>query len=239
MKLSHLFVGVLLLGISCTTARMQVDDDLSANAVMMPVKGRQGWQINQQLTFGPFTSSRVQRGWTKGYDIPFVIHFSGAKEKLSFSLGREGLIADIMCLGKLREQDLPLFGKLFEINLKTTDAFTGTVFIDGYSPYNFYIANLNRNNNFYEVEGEIIQESKGEYMRLRPVRRQAGDKATWGQRALGFEFIMDGQLVGGVETMNQGKIWLHRELSDHQQLVIASVAAALLLRSDLETDIDI
>lgn len=238
MKRWVCIVAVLLAG-ACTTPRMQVDEQLSAEAIVMPVKGRQGWLINQHLSFGPFMSSKVDRGWTKSYDIPFIIHFSGSKEKLSFSLGREGLIADIFCLGKLREQDLPLFDRLFEVNIKTKDTFTGTVVIDGESPYNFFVSNLNRNNNFYDAEGQIVNESAGVKIQLRSVRTLEGGQSSWAERALGFEFVRDGKVIGGVETLNQGKIWLHNSLTNHDQLVIASVAAALLLRSDLDPEVNL
>ena len=65
--------------------QMAIDQQLHTSTAM-PVKGRQGWMGNQHLPFGEFTSGKVNRGWLKRYDIPFIVRFSGAKEKLAYDL---------------------------------------------------------------------------------------------------------------------------------------------------------
>lgn len=48
---------------SCTSVKVAVPDQFSSQATKMPVKGLNGWMINQQLTFGPYQTSRIKRGW--------------------------------------------------------------------------------------------------------------------------------------------------------------------------------
>ena len=83
--LKFLSLSTLILFTACSTPQMAIDQQLHTSTAM-PVKGRQGWMVNQHLSFGEFTSGKVNRGWLKRYDIPFIVRFSGAKEKLAYDL---------------------------------------------------------------------------------------------------------------------------------------------------------
>ena len=48
---------------SCTSVKVAVPDQFSSQATKMPVKGLNGWMINQQLSFGNYQTSRIKRGW--------------------------------------------------------------------------------------------------------------------------------------------------------------------------------
>jgi len=221
--------GALLSG--CTVPYMQVDPQLSAQAPALPVQGRQGWLINQKLSFGKFSSSPVKRSWTKGYNIPFIVRFSGAKEKLGFSMqNAAGDQAELFCLGKLREYDLPVMNKTFEVNLKTTDVFTCAIAMADQS-YEFYSENLNQNPRFNEPTGQL--KGPGLELSIRAVGSLEGGQSSWSTTALGYELLSDGKVLAAVETLNEGRVWISPELSEHQQLLAASVATALLLRSSL------
>jgi hypothetical protein len=229
-----LLVAMLALT-ACTVPYMQVDPALSSSAEAMPVAGRQGWLINQQLQFGEFQSGPVKRSWTTGYNIPFVVRFSGAKEKLGFSVrNSSGETAELFCLGKLREIDLPVFNKAFEVNLNTTDVFTCAITLSGDS-FEFYSENLNQNPNnnhgFDEITGQL--QGPGLDIALRPVGKLEGGQTSWSTNALGYELQQDGKTIAAVETLNNGRVWINPELSASQKLLVAGVASALLLRSSL------
>jgi hypothetical protein len=215
----------------CTVPYMQVDPQLSAQAEALPVSGRQGWLIKQQLQFGEFNSSPVKRSWTTGYNIPFIVRFSGAKEKLGFSLQNSaGDKAELFCLGKLREYDLPVLNKAFEVNLKTTDVFTCAIALADQS-FEFYSENLNQNPRFGAITGQV--QGPGVIFSIRPVGTLEGGQSSWSTTALGFELLQDGQVIAAVETLNDGRVWISPALSEPQQLITAGIAAALLLRSAL------
>jgi hypothetical protein len=215
----------------CTVPYMQVDPGLSAQAQALPVSGRQGWLINQQLSFGSYSSSPVKRTWTTGYNIPFIVRFSGAKEKLGFSMrDGAGQQAELFCVGKLREIDLPVFNKAFEVNLKTTDVFTCAIALDDQA-FEFYSENLNQNPRFSSITGQL--KGPGTELSIRPVGLLEGGQSSWSTSALGYEFLLDSQVIGAVETLNDGRVWIDPALANSQQLMAAGVAAALLLRSSL------
>src|SRR4029079_11791519 len=54
---------LIIIFTSCTTAKLSVPEKFSSQATKMPVKGINGWQINQQLSFGPYNTSKIKRGW--------------------------------------------------------------------------------------------------------------------------------------------------------------------------------
>ena len=61
MRLS--IFSLIIIFTSCTTAKLSVPEKFSSQATKMPVKGINGWQINQQLNFGPYSTSKIKRGW--------------------------------------------------------------------------------------------------------------------------------------------------------------------------------
>ena len=210
---------------------MRVDEQLAASAKPMVVQGRNGWLVNQQLHFGPYSTSPVKRGWTKGYNIPFIIRFSGAKEELEFHISDETRESvDASCLGKLREQDLPVLNKTFEVNLKTRDVFVCAMSL-GDETYDFLARNLNQNPRFSETTG--LLKAPGLEMTIQSVGELEGGQSSWSTTALGYELLMDSKVIAAVETINEGRVWINPDLPQQQRLLAASVAAALLLRSSL------
>ncbi len=232
--------GSLLLVLTlmaCTASRMAVPEELSSRTVALEVKGRQGWQVNQNLQFGPFETGKIHRGWIKGYDYPFFIRFSGAKEKLSFDIrDGHGNSAHVACLGKLRETDLDIMRRYFSVNLKTTDTFGGTIVVSGRKEaYDFMVANLNQAPAFGDTEGFLHME--GEVIKILPIKNLESGQKSLSPLPIGFTFTRNGRSVGAVETLNAGRIWLSPELEEGSRLVLAGLSSALLLRSDLNQDI--
>jgi hypothetical protein len=56
-------IAALLLLTSCTAAKLSVPAAFSSRATRLPVKGLNGWTINQKLSFGPYQTSTIKRGW--------------------------------------------------------------------------------------------------------------------------------------------------------------------------------
>lgn len=224
-------LALLLQACAVTEPAMRVDDHLAANPPMN-VEGRDGWQVRQVITFGEFRTGPVKRGWTRGYDYPFFIRFTGAREKLSFdTVDGSGRVAEVYCAGKLSEQDLHRVARAVDINLRTKDLFSGTVVIGEEEPYDFFVEDLNQNRTSGEVYGRV--RGPGVDLGFRPVWHLATGQKTWDTRPLGIEFVDGDEVVAAVETVNDGRVWLNGALEPRHRLVIAGVASALLLRSDL------
>lgn len=214
-----------------TVPAMMVDEHL-AKIEPMNVQGRQGWQIRQVITIGEYRSGPVKRSWTKGYDYPFIIRFTAAKEKLGFdTVDGFGRRARAFCAGKLSEQDFHKFNQYFDVNLRTRDVFSCTVAIGEAQTYDFFVHDLNQNSTSGTVNGSLRGAERD--IAIRPVWHLATGKKTWDVRPLGLEFVDGRTVVGAVELINGGRVWLDPDLSEEHKLVLASLASALLLRSDL------
>jgi hypothetical protein len=57
------FLLALILFSSCTAAKLSVPATFSSQATRLPVKGLNGWMVNQKLTFGSYQTSAIKRGW--------------------------------------------------------------------------------------------------------------------------------------------------------------------------------
>lgn len=230
--LSGLMFTLLLAG--CSTPQMRVDPGLAAQTPALPVSGREGWLVEQVLSFGEFRTDPVNRGWTKGYDYPFIIRFTGAREKLRFAVrdgsGREAVVH---CAAKLREQDLRLFREYFDVNFGTTDTFIGTIALEGSRQRDFFIENLNTQQNigYRPLEGAV--RGTGDPIDIRAVWHLASGQRSYDTQPMGIEFLSAGRVVGAVETVNEGRVWISDDLGGEDRLLLASLASALLLRSSL------
>ena len=63
MKQNLIPVFAVFLLVSCTAARVSVPSQFASQATKLSVKGLNGWMINQKLSFGPYQTSKVRRGW--------------------------------------------------------------------------------------------------------------------------------------------------------------------------------
>lgn len=218
---------------ACKTPSVLMDDSLKQNASIYPVKGRMGLQIRQKVSFGPYHTSPVKRSWIASYNIPFIIRFSGAKEKLSFNISDSLQTASVHCLGKISQTELQLVRDWFGIVLKQEDAFAGNISLGPDDNWDFIIYNASNTNVGKAVEGFL---QKGDVkIQVRGIRRMEG-KNTWLSSfgVYGYEFIQDHQVLATVETLNKGRVILGQSASAQTRLLCSALSCALLLKTDLE-----
>jgi hypothetical protein len=220
--------------IACKTAEIPLDPALKAEA--MPVKGRNGWQIGQVIAYGDYTTDKVRRGWTKGYDIPFIVRFQGAKEKLSFTqFGPSGKQAEVACISKFKSTEIQLVNDFFGIPLKYENFFAGNIALDGgRSNWDFIIHNPNGDFMREEASAGFAQNGS-KRIEIQAIRGLEG-QPNWMKEltVYGHEFRLDGKVVGAVSTMNKGKVWIEQSLDAETKTVVAAIATGLLLRTDVE-----
>lgn len=232
--LSALLVVVL---VGCKTAQMAVAPTLKSDSETFSVKGRQGFQIGRQLSFGKYATGKVKQGWVKGYDLPFLLRFQGMKEKLSFHQFNEaGQWAEVYAVGKFRSTELPFIRDYFNIILKEKNHFAGTVILKGgQDVWEFLL---------YNPDGEFLKgakagfvQNKNEVIEVKGVT-QLENGVNLSSKFWGYEFIHLGKTIGAVETINNGKVWFKKDLADDLKLVLASLSSSLLLRTNMEERVE-
>ena len=234
MKPILIFALVALTGLfACHTPEVMIDPSL--DAVRMPVKGRNGLQIGQVIRYGEYTTGKVRRGWTKGYDIPFIVRFQKAQEKLSYTqFGPENLSAEVACVSKFKSTEIQLVRDFFGIPIDYSNFFAGNISI-GSSNWDFIIHNPNGDFLHEEASAGFAQ-CGGRQIDIEAMRGIEG-QPDWlkDMTVVGHEFRIDGRVVGAVSTLNKGSVWIDPNQTAETRTVIAAIATGLLLRRDVES----
>lgn len=225
---------------ACRTPEIMLDSSLTAEA--MPVKGRNGLQIGQVIRYGEYTTDKVRRGWTKGYDIPFIIRFQAAKEKLSFTqFGPNHLQAEVACVSKFKSKEIELVRDFFGVPLEYQNFFAGNIaFATGGANWDFIIHNPN-GDFLREKASAGFAQNGSKRVDIEAIRGLKG-QPDWMKEltVYGHEFRIGGKVVGAVSTVNKGTVWIDPQLDAETRTVIAAVATGLLLRTDVEgTDMSV
>ena len=229
------FVALLtMLGLfACKPAEVTLNPDLNAKA--MSVKGRNGLQIGQVIRYGDYTTGKVRRGWTHGYDLPFVLRFQSAKEKMSFTqYGPQGVVAQVVCLSKFKNTELEIVRDFFGVPLDYQNYFAGNISI-GITNWDFILHNPN-GDFLREKASAGFAKSGSRRIDIQAIRSLKGQPEWMNNLTVyGHEFLIEGKVVGAVSTVNRGKVWIDESLDADTRVVIAALATGLLLRTDVES----
>lgn len=124
MNYKYLIIAIVALS-SCTAAKLSVPSQFSGQATKMSVKGINGWQINQHLSFGPYNTSKIKRGWDfssslrytkfrispeeavlRVFDIGTDKGINTQRNKFQYSIEDGNLVAEIYATEKFKENQL-------------------------------------------------------------------------------------------------------------------------------------
>jgi hypothetical protein len=151
MRFPIIFFVIMLAFCSCTAVKLSVPEQFRSQATKMNVKGLQGWQINQQLSFGPFQTSKIKRGWDFTYGMQHtkfnlkpeemvlrVLNVDvdkrsiNQRNKFQYSIQDGNLVAEVYAMEKFSEKQLvyksnnPYIGNASKTN-KYEYAFTAAI----------------------------------------------------------------------------------------------------------------
>ena len=124
MKIKIASLALIALA-SCTAAKISVPTQFSSQATKMPVKGINGWQINQKLSFGNYNTSKIKRGWDfnssfqytkmrispeeailKVFTMDTYKGTNTQRNKFQYTLEDGNLVAEIYATEKFKEKEL-------------------------------------------------------------------------------------------------------------------------------------
>jgi hypothetical protein len=124
MKLLTLITGLITMA-SCTAVKLSVPTQFSSQATKMPVKGINGWQVNQKLSFGNYHTSKVKRGWDftsslqytkfrirpeealiKVFDINTDHNVNTQRNQFQYTIEDGNLVAEVYATEKFKEKQL-------------------------------------------------------------------------------------------------------------------------------------
>jgi hypothetical protein len=216
---------------SCHPARLVYSPGLQSETAALSVKGRNGFQIGQKLSFGGYQTGKIRRGWTSGYEIPFRVSFRGAKEKLSYDLvSPDGARAEVSCISKFKAIEYQMVKDYFSIPLQVENFFAGNIFLQE-SGTNWDFIVYNPEGGYLLGESSGYAQNGAQRIDFIPIRKLEGQPAWLDPLTVyGYELALGEKVLGAVSLMNRGEVRLADGVDPELKLVVASLATGLLLR---------
>lgn len=227
-----LFVALFLsLSLTAQSQTARVQHSLKTDVESYDVRGRNTWFWKRKVSYGEFTTSRVRGGWRTHQEFPFFFTFHRIKQRFSYTqFGPNGMQAQYAGVYIHRQTDLPTIGRYFNIPIKYEQYLAGHVYVPNTEKaYEFVLNYPDINTRFTRTEGRIFDKD-GFTIEIRGLQRMEGMNFNLPTN-LGFEFLIDGQVVAAVDGMVHGRVHFARPLSDEHKTVLAAVMNGLLLHT--------
>lgn len=237
MKKARIHIGlpilaVLTLLVGCQTARMALPAFLEDRADHLPCEGRQGFKIGEEFTFGEYQVHRVKRGWTQrvSWDLAFA-EGTARRQEFEYTVQTpDGTQWQGNAVTGVRKQDVS--GRIGggEWTWELSSAINFLVRIADETHQHFWTLAMAEGTSDFVMSGEL---SDGYTVyRVEGTQQLAGTPMPLSSPS-GFIFYEGPRAVAAVEVINQGAVYLDRELDPEQRNIIAVAATALLLYQDI------
>ncbi|HEX38304.1 MAG TPA: hypothetical protein ENG70_05580 [Candidatus Cloacimonetes bacterium] len=232
------WIIVILVVAGCSVPQIKLPFALQNDTSMYSVKGRFGFTWNKVITFGGYTTSKFNRGWTTNEsNSSDVLQMKSAKQKFNFiQYTPDGKQAEVVCAGHFEESDVNVVNDFFSIDLSYKNYFYGSVLLDkGMDIWNFVVNNPDNISPKNLDMGEA-KNDKGDVIKIQGILQVEGQniQKIFQGSVYGYEFIHNGTTIGAVSTINAGAVWIKNSISDDLKLVLAGMSTSLLVRDDLE-----
>ena len=217
-----LFCLGIVMTVSCTPAKMAVDPGLAVNAVNYLITERPRTFSDDDLVFGPYRATRINRSFVSGNSQTtlgftsknagqdYSYHFKGQGSwrgncfvesgNLEYKIVSGGYFADIHCSFVPVENES---GASEKWNFNISGETSGT------------------------AHGEFS--SGSESIAVVAINKIEGSSLRLSQHT-GYYFYLGERIVAGVDTISRdGPVWINKNLTDDQKDAIGLVVVALLL----------
>lgn len=202
----------------------------------MPVTGRQGFGLSESFRFGPYHVSDVHRGWrvTTSWGI---LGYGSSKSEQPFEFrlsAHDVAIRQAHCATGVRWKEVKLnnfmdTGGALEWELSSHALFTCEFSLpDKKESWKIVMKQETRN---LVMDGLLAHGATRIF--VKETRELEG--GAWPlTEATGYRFYRNQDLVGAVDVLNQGAVWMKKDLSSDMRGAVAAAASALLRYRDLK-----
>ncbi|GAB3202782.1 hypothetical protein GCM10027293_29940 [Pontibacter aydingkolensis] len=218
---------------------MAVESNFKSQAQELPIEGRKVLKPNGDFRIGNYTVANVHRGWKRGSGFN-ILGYDNVKsaQKYEFSLqdSQNGEEWYVFGASNLHEKNLKSNNGL-TIQLAANKEYYASYFT---SPESGQWQLLTVDPRHYlarnKFEGEVTNGLQR--YKVAPVYKFEGQKIPTGD-IVGYEFKDGEEVIGAVQVVNNGKVWMRPDLTSDTRMVLASAAASLLLYDKLkDTSLD-
>lgn len=232
----HLIIALLAVAAAlpaCTVPQMVVESSFKQQAEELPIAGRNMFKPNGSFTIGNYTVVNVKRGWVQksGTNI-FGYNENEAMQKYQLTLqneqGKQWSVVSASYLGIKSWED----GNGLTIELSPNMEYYASQIIspDGEE---WRVLTIDPRHYFKRKDfiGELTNGSTT--FKLEPVYKFEGKSLPLSE-IVGYEFRDAKGVVGAVQVINGGKVWLKPDLQEDTRAVVASAMASFLLYNKIE-----
>jgi hypothetical protein len=211
-----LLLPIILLS-ACTPATMAVNPRLADTADVFSLQGHGTRWANSDIQMGPWLVTSVKEGWSFSWglnidDVDFLTESRPLRFRL---LDRQDRAVDVECRTRINE--LTALG----VDIDVSDIAHPRMRCGIESGSDRHRLTMHRKGNGFA--GEL----SGTPFTISSNHRLEGAAFSSGE-PVGYTISNSREDVAAVETINDGRLWLDRELDPRERLLLASVSAALL-----------
>jgi hypothetical protein len=247
---------------ACAPFKMAVHEDLQPAYDEYSVKGRQGILINQKMSFGEYSTNKVQRSWTKGNSsrsgfgfidpnrIEWVniisTEYINKKQTVHYTLNSGNLQSEVYCVSRFNAKDLTIGrseNSILNIGLdlwgkgvKSSSMYYVQIYTSDKDdrPWELALDNQESQGRPNKYVGYLAK-SRNEYYTLHPVSKveMKGKTGNTLMGAVGFEFRnAEGKTLAAVSLIDKGMIYLGKTTAE-ERFLLANACTALLLQEQI------
>ncbi|MCX2741948.1 hypothetical protein [Pontibacter anaerobius] len=229
--LAAVLAGVLALQ-GCSVPHMAMESSFRQQAQELPVEGRKVLKPNGNFLIGGYTVANVHRGWKNsgGFNL-FGYEYVKSRQRHEFSLmSAQGTTWYVFGASRLHEKNLKSNNGI-SIRLSPNLEYYASYFTSPESgQWHLLTADPGHYQDRRRFEGELSNGST--VYTVAPVYKFEG-KTLPLPDIVGYEFKNGTEVLGAVQVLNNGKVWLQPNLTEDTRMVLASTIASLLLYEKL------
>lgn len=219
----------LAAALGCTPARMALAPGLEREAAL-EVTGRNTFKFGEEFAFGPWSVVEVHRGWkTSSAWSLFGLGADSVEQPYEFVVAKGGARLQAQATTNARRKELSVMLVGLPMDLAVEDQASLAV---SWAPAGS--ANKEQAIRLY-VRGPtrgplhgLLDLPGAAQVEVRGTNALQGSPFPLGETS-GYTFERQGQVVGFVEVINSGRVWLSPALTAAEREALAVAAAALLL----------
>ena len=233
-----LFAALSLGG--CQAGHMALPQELQGNSTELAVEGLRLSVFDGAFEFGPYRVTDVHRGWTSGggdsvSDGGSEISRTSAKQKYRLSIsGPDRPARAVQCVNTAEWSGVEtegLMGGGFGIEFSSDHRLVCTLTQDGGATPARLVMTKSLSANETALHGAMVDGATrvdiAATHKLDSTPLQVGSPT-------GYLFHSEGRLVGAVEVMNTGTVWLDNAVPPETRSALAAASAILLLYQDIQ-----
>ena len=216
---------------------MALESSFKQQAEELPIAGRSAFKPNGSFAIGNYSVANVDRGWANvgGFSI-FNYNNIKANQQYQFKLQNgQGSEWYVFGASKLHDKSLKNMNGV-TIQVSPNMEYFGSHFTSPESgQWHLLTVDPNQYLMRKKFQGEL---SNGSVMyKVSPVYKFEDTRLPMSD-IVGYEFRDGETIVGAVQVLNNGKVWIKPELDQDTKMVLTSAMASLLLYEKLNEKVE-